>query len=132
MFMKFLEVLYYYFYLFYDRVLPGGRFDIHFNVYSSVALCFVYIPAFLLKIIILKITCKPMNLILWMVPFFISMYFFNKYYNPKRVKKILKEKPKFFNNHKLTIYIAVFFFLFTLSFMFALGFVGKKILSNCG
>lgn len=130
--MKVFDVLYYYFYLFYDRVLPGGRFDIHFNVCSAISICFAFIPAFLLKVIILKITCKQMNLILWVVPFAISYYFFNKYYNTKRVKKILKNKPKFFNNHKLTIYIAVFFFLFTLSFMFALGPVGKKILANCG
>lgn len=130
--MKVFDVLYYYFYLFYDRVLPGGRFDISFNVCSAIAICFAFIPAFLLDVIILKVYCKTMNILLWVVPFAISYYFFNKYYNAKRVKKILKEKPKFFNNHKLTIYIAVFFFLFTLSFMFALGFVGKKILSNCG
>jgi len=89
--MKVFDVLYYYFYLFYDRILPGGRFDIHFNVYSSVALCSIYIPVFLLDIIILKVYCKKMNLVLWMIPFFTSMYFFNKYYSKERVKKILKE-----------------------------------------
>ena len=56
-----------------------------------------------------------------------SFWIFNK----RNTIDIEKSKPKFLNNHNLTIIICWLFFLITTSSMFWLGDVVENIINNC-
>lgn len=63
-----------------------------------------------------------------MLGIFIIIIFINYivFYRAGRAKKIVKEKPMFFNNHKLSIVLTLLYFLFTSSFLFwVAGYVGS-------
>jgi uncharacterized membrane protein HdeD (DUF308 family) len=48
-----------------------------------------------------------------------------RYYRNGKAQKVVQEKPKFFNSHRLSIVLTILFFLFTASFLFwEAGYVG--------
>ena len=53
------------------------------------------------------------------------------YHKSNLAKKIVQEKPMFFSNHKLTIYIVLLSSLIVISWMFWGAFYSRSVLSNC-
>ncbi len=125
-----MDKLYYYYYLFYTRVVPensprattifalsaseGSFVNGLINVFAINKYC-VFLDKWIMIMILLII--MALN----------YMYF----YKSGRYKRIELQQPMFFNNHKISILVSVCFFLFTVSWIFWVPIYGKQILENC-
>jgi len=87
-----------------------------------------------LSIILIKFFCFEMTKTLMFLPICMFLIFNFFYFNKSgRASKIVKEKPMFFSNHKLSTIIVLLFFIVTLSFLFWGAFYTKYLLEvNCG
>lgn len=111
--MKFLDVLYYYFYLAYKHVIVEDQ--PHATAIFSLGL----IESFLLislKDLLLEVIWAY-RVLLWQnvgMIFITIILNFVLYHFSGRYKNIIKREPKLFNNHKLTTIVVLVFFIFSL------------------
>jgi hypothetical protein len=124
-----MKVIYYYYYLFYQKILdPDPRFAATLGVTSLEGFFLVAI----INIFLAHFFCFGVNkygiIAIFAVTLLANTFYF---FTDKRVKVILKEKPVFFSNHKLTILFILVFSLVVISTLFWTGDYVNKILDNC-
>lgn len=125
-----MKTIYYYFYLFYSSALK--EFEPHFNARFSISLSQALMVNGILNIIAANLFCKSLNK--WeMIGIFVLIFIINSYliYNSESTKKIIKEKPRFFNNQKLSIILTITFFVLTMSYLFWGSIYIRNILEQC-
>lgn len=128
--MKIAKVFYYYYYLFYTKVIP----DEQPNATVIFALSFIQslwinaiIDSLALAVFCYKVS-KWIMIIIAVMLIGMNYWYFHK---NNDVKEIVNSKPKFFNNHRLTIIIVLAFSIIGVSWMFWGSIFAKNILQNC-
>ena len=123
-----MDVIYYYCYLFYVNYIR----DVDPHSYTVYAISAVegYALNIFVDIILTFFKCMHINTLIWM-SILILICFFNYLHFDKsgRGKKIVKKKPMFFSNHKLSIVLSALFFIILFS-TFLLGAFYSKYLSD--
>lgn len=104
-----MSILYYYYYLFYTKVLPDDQ------PHSTVVFCISLMESFiingLLNIASILLFCY--NISKWpMIGVLIAIIISNYqiYYRSKRMERIIDEKPKLFNSNIASVVFSLFFF----------------------
>lgn len=122
-----MNVVLYYYYLFYTRILPDDQ------PYSTVIFTLSLSESFLINGIISLISARffcyyidiwPLIGILILLMVVNYLY----YYRSDRMKIIIHKRPKFLQSNFFSICITIFFFLTTVSFMFWGPICTKKFL----
>lgn len=104
-----MDIIYYYYYLFYIRIVKDD--EPYITTTWALSASEGFLTSVFLNIIFVKCFCYQMTKLMMFLPilfFFLFNYYY--YYKSGRCKKIVKEKPSFFSNHKLSILITVLFF----------------------
>ena len=112
-----IKVLYYYYYLFYTKILPDNQPNgtVIFTLSFSLAL---FING-LINITLASTISYALDKYSMMGIFALILYVnYWQFYKKGKWKRIVKEQPKFFNNHRLSIMLTILFFLITTSFLF--------------
>lgn len=122
-----MNVFYYYYYLFYTKVLPDNQphstviFTLSFTL-SLIANCIINVAfAYVLNISLRK----------WeMIGIFVLITFlmYLVYYRSGKGKRIVKEKPKLFNNNRVSIALTALLFLIGILALFFQADITKSIL----
>jgi uncharacterized membrane protein len=122
-----INVFYYYYYLFYTRVLPDNQ--PHSTVIFTLSFSLSLLINGLLSLIASYVANYNLSNYI-MVGIFVIIMILNYlvYYRTEKGKRLVIEKPKFFNNHKLSILFTLMFFLITTSFLFWVPILIKNIL----
>ena len=128
--MHLLKVLYYNYYLVYKKVIRDPE------PYVATVLALSFSQSLLFNgigdIIALKISCYQIPV--WaQFSLVILLIVINHFliYPIGQAKEIIKLKPIFFNNKKLSIIITILFFLITTSWLFWGPIYGKYLLTQC-
>lgn len=104
-----MSILYYYYYLFYTKVLPEDQ--PHFTVIFCLSLMESFIINGLLNIVSILLFCY--YIAKWpMIGVLIAILIANYkiYYLSKRMEHIIVEKPKLFNNNIASVVLSLVFF----------------------
>lgn len=128
--MKFLEVLYYYYYLFYTRILPDD--EPHATVVFTLSFSLSILMNFILQVTFISLYCYSLGR--WeMIAVLLVIILINYllFLRSKRNIDIVKEEPKLFRSSTFSLAISVFFFLLTTSMLFWGAFYTKSLLSQC-
>lgn len=112
-----MKVLYYYYYLFYTKILPDD--EPHATTVFTLSASEGFLINGILQISLARFFCIPVNK--WpMIGVLVLLIFINYlyYHRTDKAKEIVKNKPMFYSNHKLSIALTLLFFIITLSFLF--------------
>lgn len=112
-----MDVIYYYYYLFYKKILKDD--EPHLLTTMALSASEGFTINVILEIFFTYFFCLSIGK--WIMLLNITLFNLINYlyfHKSNRANRIVKEKPMFFNNHKLTIFIVVLFFIITLSFIF--------------
>ena len=129
--MKILDVFYYYYFLFYSKVLK----DDEPHLLTTMVLSFSesLFVNYSINIIGSYIYCEYLLEKWGMISVIVILngvnYLF--YHRTGRAKKIIKSKPKFFDNYNFSLIVTLIFFLITSSFLFWVADYAKYVISNC-
>jgi len=125
-----LQVFYNYYHLFYQNIF--GDSDSYFTAKLALTASESFLVISLLDISSAYFFCFSLNKY-FMAAITILLFAINSIFifNFKNINDIQKSKPKFFNNHMLTIILTWLFFLITTSSMFWLGTFVQNIIVNC-
>lgn len=124
-----MNILYYYYYLFYTKVLREDQ------PHSTVIFCLSLMESFIINGIlnIASIVLFCYNISKWpmiVVLIIIIAINYKIYYKSKRKERIIIEKPKFFNNDVASITVSIVFFLFSLLMIVTAPFYSKYLLER--
>jgi len=124
-----MSILYYYYYLFYTKILPDDQ------PHSTVIFCLSLMESFIingfLNIVSILLFCY--NISKWpMVGVLIAIVIINYkiYYKSRRMDCIIVEKPKLFNSNTASVVLSVVFFLFSLLMIVTAPFYSKYLLER--
>ncbi|SFA59647.1 hypothetical protein SAMN04488511_12313 [Pedobacter suwonensis] len=124
-----MKILYYYYYLFYTKILPDDQ------PHSTVVFCLSLMESFiingLLNIVSILLFCY--NISKWpMIGILIAIIIANYqiYYKSKRMELIIDEKPKLFNSNVASVVFSLFFFLLSLLMIVTAPFYSKYLLER--
>jgi uncharacterized membrane protein len=124
-----MKILYYYYYLFYTKILPDDQ------PHSTVVFCLSLMESFiingLLNIVSILLFCY--NISKWsMIGILIAIIIANCqiYYKSKRMERIIDEKLKLFNSKIASVVFSLFFFLFSLLMIVTAPFYSKYLLER--
>ena len=110
-----IKVFYYYYYLFYTKILPDNQ--PHATVIFTLSFSLVLLINGLLNIILAHTIGYAFDKY-GMIGIFVLTIGVNYLLFYRKRKEIVNAQPKFFNNHKLSIFFTILFFLITASFLF--------------
>src|SRR5947199_6680020 len=128
--MRFMDVIYYQYLLFYKNILKVP--EPFYNTMLVLGACQSFLLNGLLDIIVLKFYCYQIPTWLLFCSSIIIIYFnYIIFIKRNRARKIFKEKPLIWNNKPLSIVTSILFFLTTISWLFWGGIYGKYLLSLC-
>ena len=122
-----ISTLYYYYYLFYKKILR----DNEPHMLATLVLGFSF-SLLLIAIVDIAIAhlfeLKLGHYTMLGINVFMIAVFYLTLHRTGKAKKIVKEKPQFFNSHALSILITFLFFAITTSFLFwGSGYVGNVL-----
>jgi hypothetical protein len=124
-----MDVLYYYYYLFYTRVLPDRH--PHATVIFTLSFTESLLLNGILDILSAHLSCVKLETWMMFTIFLILMGVnFIVYSRPKRIR-IMEQKPRFFSSHKSSILIASLWFLIAVSFMLWKSIYVKEVIDRC-
>lgn len=112
-----MDVIYYYYFLFYSKILKDD--EPHLLTTMALSASFGFSLSSVFDILFIRFFCYETNK--W---FMISIIVFSNlisylyFHKTKRALKLIQQKPKFFSNHKLSVILVLLFFITTLSFLF--------------
>jgi hypothetical protein len=124
-----MKALYYYYYLFYKKIWdPDPRLAATLGLTALIGFFLIAV----LDIALAYFFCFDFDKY-YMIAIFVIIFLTNTFYlfTSKKVTAILKAKPMFFNNHRLTIVIVLIFSMFVISTLFWAGDYTNHILSHC-
>jgi hypothetical protein len=124
-----INVLYYYYYLFYTKILPDNQ------PHATVVFTLGFTFSLILNLIINIGLAYLMNISLgrWAmigVFIFVLFIFYLRYYRNGKGKNIIIEKPKILNSNKASIIFSVFFFILGILALFLQADITRIILSE--
>jgi hypothetical protein len=125
-----MKILFYYYYLFYTRILPDDQpyattvFTLSMSESFVVTSLIDFFFAYFYCILIGKWVMIGITLLIIIINYF---YF----YRSGKMKEIVKAKPKFYNNHFISVIMTILFFIISCSFMFWGPIYVKNILDGC-
>jgi len=109
-----MDVLYYYYFLFYAKVLKDD--EPHLLTIMALSASQGFALSVSLSLFLLKFFCLEMNKLLLFLPICLFLLFnYLHFYKSGRSRKIVKEKPMFFSSHKLSVALTLLFFIATFS-----------------
>ncbi len=112
-----MNVFYYYYYLFYTKVLPDNQ--PHLTVVFTLSFSLSLLVNGLLSIIAAyAVNYNMSNYVMAGIFVIIMIVNYLVFYWSGKGKRLVKEKPKFYNNHKLSVLFTFVFFLITTSYLF--------------
>ena len=113
-----MDVLYYYIYLFYAKVMPDDY--PHSNTVWALGFIFSLIINGLIDIpLTYFFNCYLSTIQKVIILVILLLFFYLKYYrNGKGIRIVKKEKPKFFGSKIASIILTVLFFLISMLFLF--------------
>jgi hypothetical protein len=125
-----MNVLYYYYYLFYTRVLPDN--EPHATVIFTLSFSESLLVNGILDISSAHFFCKKMEMWL-MIGIFLMLIAANYliYSRKKKSRIIVEQRPAFFSSHNVSIIITLLWFIITTSFLFWKPIYVKDILDQC-
>jgi hypothetical protein len=112
-----IKVFYYYYYLFYTRISPDSYphstviWTLSFSLTLLINGLVDIILAYTIHYALGKYEMAGMFVLIMGINYLI-------FYRNGKAEEIVKEQPKFFNDHKLSITLTILFFLITASFLF--------------
>ena len=125
-----MDVLYYYIYLFYAKVMPDDY--PHSNTIWALGFLFSLIINFSLDMglaFFFGYTLSVFQMV--SITALLMLLFYFKYYKSGRGKQIVKkEKPKFFGSNTASIILTILFFLISMSFLFLSPDIVREILEK--
>jgi uncharacterized membrane protein HdeD (DUF308 family) len=127
--MKFFNVLYFYYYLFYLKILKDAQpvFTATFSFSFSISLLVNGVLNIILALA-LNENLNKWGMISIFLAFLILSYF---YYNRKgKAEEIFRHKPKFYNSNVLSIILTILFFILCVSFLFWEPIYSKNIIEG--
>ncbi len=124
-----MSILYYYYYLFYTKILPDDQ------PHSTVVFCLSLMESFVingfLNIVSILLFCYSISK--WaMIGILIAIIIVNYlyYYKSRKMERIIVEKPKLFNSNNASVVLSVVFFLFSLLMIVTAPFYSKYLLER--
>ena len=123
-----IDVLYYYFFLFYVKVMSDDQ--PHSRTIWALGVAFSFIINGLIDIpLAYFFGCYLSTVQKVIIAVLLLLLFYLKYYKNGRGKRIVEiEKPKFFGSKRVSIVITILFFLISMLFLFFSADVVRKIL----
>lgn len=111
-----ISIIYFYYYLFYTRILPDDQ--PHLTVVFTLSVSESFLINGIINLICTKFFCYPLNK--WMMIGILLLVLLMNYiyYDSNRRNVVLDNKPKLFGSHPLSILITLLFFLISASVMF--------------
>ena len=128
--MHFFDVLYYYEFLFYKKVMRDP--EPHFATVLGLSFSQSLLINGLMDVFALKCFCY--QIAVWIQFGILVIIIFANYliyHRTNRAKELMSVKPSFRNNRSLSIAITLLFFLVTSSWLFWGPIYGKYLLSHC-
>ena len=123
-----MDVLYYYIYLFYAKVMPDDY--PHLNTVWALGVTSAFIINFSLDMglaFFFGYTLSVFQMV--SITALLMLLFYFKYYKSGKGKRIVKkEKPKFFGSNTVSIIFTVLFFLISMFFLFFSADIVREIL----
>jgi hypothetical protein len=124
-----MNVFYYYYFLFYTMVLPDNQ--PHSTVIFTLSFTLSLIVNCILNVAfayVLNVSLRKWEMI--GVFAFINLLMYLTYYRNGKGKRIVKEKPKFFKSHGVSIVLTALFFLIGILTLFLQADLTKIILAK--
>lgn len=124
-----MKVFYYYYYLFYTKVLPDNQ------PHSTVVFTLSFTLSLIINSIVNMVLASFFNTSLkkWeMIGIFafVTLLIYLVYYRSGKGKRIVKEKPKIFNSKSASIILTALLFLFGILALFLQADIIKNILTR--
>lgn len=112
-----MNVIYYYYFLFYTKILKED--EPYATTVFALSVSQGFVVNVIINLIIINKFCISLNewimIMFQLIILLLNYLYFNK---SKLARKIIKQKPMFFGHNLLSIIITILFFIVTLSFMF--------------
>ena len=126
-----MNVLYYYYYLFYTRVLPDD--EPHATVIFTLSFSESLLVNYSIDLVGAHLFCKFLLGKWSMIIIFVMIMVVNYliYHKTGKNKKVVENKPKFFNSNIASIAITGVFFLITTSFLFWMADYLMYVIDQC-
>lgn len=126
-----MDVLYYYYYLFYTRVLPDD--EPHATVIFTLSFSEALLVNYTVDFIVVHLLCKYLLSKWSMIVIFLLIMGINYliYHRTGKNKEVVERKPKFFGSNKASIVVTIFFFLVTTSFLFWAADYMMQVIDRC-
>ena len=123
-----MDVLYYYIYLFYAKVMPDDY--PHLNTVWALGVTSAFIINGLIDIpLTYFFNCYLSTIQKVIILVILLLFFYLKYYRSgKGIRIVKKEKPKFFGSNTASIILTILFFLIGMLFLFFKADVVREIL----
>lgn len=113
-----MEVLYYYYYLFYTRVLPDD--EPHATVVFTLSFSEALLVNYAVDFLAVHLFCEYLLSMWSMIGVFLLILGVNYliFHRTGRNREIVERKPSFFGNRRLSIVVTLLFFVTTTSLLF--------------
>ncbi|NCQ15962.1 MAG: hypothetical protein GW794_14025 [Flavobacteriales bacterium] len=127
----FLDVMFYYTQLQYNMLLKNVSPS---NQPAIILSFFIAFPlALIIDITYIKLFCSPPPTWIFISVCFGCIFLMLKIYEwNERKKEVIRKKPMFFKNKKISIFISIFIEIISLATLFLGGPIGKFFLEQCG
>jgi hypothetical protein len=126
-----LNVFYYYYFLFYSKVLVQD--EPHFVTVLALSFSETLLIIYTIDVFSAHLLCKFFSVIWYKVVILLILLAINFWYYAKNKNglKIVKQKPKFLGNNTLSVAATMLFFLATTSFLFWMADYLMVVIENC-
>lgn len=126
----FLDVMYYYTHVQYEKLLKNLAPS---NQASFILGIIIGFPSALIgRILYIQLFCLPSPpYVFWIICALCILFILNIYEWNNRKEVVIKEKPCFFNNAKITLFLAISIDIIAIISLFLGGFVGRTLLEKC-
>ncbi len=126
-----MDVLYYYYYLFYTRVLPDD--EPHATVIFTLSFSEALLVNYTVDFIAVHLLCKYLLSKWSMIAILLLIIGINYliYHRTGKNKEVVERKPRFFGSNTASIIITLLFFVITTSFLFWAADYMMYVLDQC-
>jgi len=126
-----MKVLYYYYYLFYTRVLPDD--EPHATVIFTLSFSESLLINYAIDFLAVHLFCKYLLSKWSMIAIFLLIVGINYlvFHRTGKNKEIIERKPTFLGSNRLSIVITLLFFLATTSFLFWVADYLMYVIEQC-
>jgi len=105
-----MDVIYYYYYLFYTRIIKDN--EPHMLTILAISATEGFALNMLIQVALILYQCKQISSLLWIsIIVLINIFNYYYYYKSGRSIRIIKKRPMFFSNNRISILLTVLFFI---------------------